>query len=359
MKQADSRVLSQEGQLAWDAETDPFKLWVSWENVYEMRLNQGGLWGDQIHKRHLLFCHALRLLTYETYQSQAKAVGGDATRNVTLAAERVAAFKALHTAEQSLRQDGRWVPRLSVADAADLLTVAESFHNDVMGSLGFWFTRPPYLGKLRRPETPAVPADGLPASLASLAYEARLYRELQLNQFNMPRWASRPNLVTLAVLACAHGLSATGCDRLCRVIRDIFPTPFYQHPYNERLDRRGGKTMGLLDSFVCPECWAKTDKHSCPVCRASGLQRDTCPLTVSSSWCTPGLRQLVRGLLKVDRSPKASALDPVPCYDQTGVYAVADALEEAGCGDQALLGHLRDPLAQHAVGCWAIDLYSG
>jgi hypothetical protein len=34
---------------------------------------------------------------------------------------------------------------------------------------------------------------------------------------------------------------------------------------------------------------------------------------------------------------------------------LADALEEAGCADDALLAHCRGP-AEHARGCWALDL---
>jgi hypothetical protein len=34
---------------------------------------------------------------------------------------------------------------------------------------------------------------------------------------------------------------------------------------------------------------------------------------------------------------------------------LADALEDAGCADEALLGHLRGP-GPHARGCWALDL---
>jgi len=37
---------------------------------------------------------------------------------------------------------------------------------------------------------------------------------------------------------------------------------------------------------------------------------------------------------------------------------LADALEEAGCGDACLLGHLRDP-GSHALGCWALDTVLG
>jgi hypothetical protein len=37
---------------------------------------------------------------------------------------------------------------------------------------------------------------------------------------------------------------------------------------------------------------------------------------------------------------------------------LADALEEAGCADAELLGHLRGP-GPHARGCWALDLLLG
>jgi hypothetical protein len=37
---------------------------------------------------------------------------------------------------------------------------------------------------------------------------------------------------------------------------------------------------------------------------------------------------------------------------------LADALEEAGCADHAILAHLRGP-GPHALGCWALDLLLG
>jgi hypothetical protein len=38
--------------------------------------------------------------------------------------------------------------------------------------------------------------------------------------------------------------------------------------------------------------------------------------------------------------------------------ALADALEDAGCADEAFLSHLRGP-GPHARGCWAVDLLLG
>jgi len=52
----------------------------------------------------------------------------------------------------------------------------------------------------------------------------------------------------------------------------------------------------------------------------------------------------------------------------TGIYAerafdrmpiLADALQEADCDSDDILDHLRDPNAQHARGCWALDLVLG
>jgi hypothetical protein len=40
------------------------------------------------------------------------------------------------------------------------------------------------------------------------------------------------------------------------------------------------------------------------------------------------------------------------------IYALADALEDAGCTDAAILDHLRDP-GPHVRGCFAVDLVRG
>jgi hypothetical protein len=41
-----------------------------------------------------------------------------------------------------------------------------------------------------------------------------------------------------------------------------------------------------------------------------------------------------------------------------GLALLADALEDAGCIDADLLGHLREP-GPHVLGCWAVDLVLG
>jgi hypothetical protein len=44
--------------------------------------------------------------------------------------------------------------------------------------------------------------------------------------------------------------------------------------------------------------------------------------------------------------------------DPARLSVLADALEEAGCGDAELLSHLRGP-GPHVRGCWAVDLVTG
>jgi hypothetical protein len=44
--------------------------------------------------------------------------------------------------------------------------------------------------------------------------------------------------------------------------------------------------------------------------------------------------------------------------DTVRLAVLADALEEAGCADPDLLGHLRGP-GPHVRGCWAVDLLLG
>jgi hypothetical protein len=52
------------------------------------------------------------------------------------------------------------------------------------------------------------------------------------------------------------------------------------------------------------------------------------------------------------RSPTSGELD------SARLSLLADALEDAGCTDAELLGHLRGP-GTHVLGCWAVDLVLG
>jgi len=52
----------------------------------------------------------------------------------------------------------------------------------------------------------------------------------------------------------------------------------------------------------------------------------------------------------------AQAIDADRAYDRLPI--LADALEDAGCANDALLAHLRSP-GRHVRGCWALDLVLG
>jgi hypothetical protein len=44
--------------------------------------------------------------------------------------------------------------------------------------------------------------------------------------------------------------------------------------------------------------------------------------------------------------------------DPARLAVLADALEDTGCADSEVLGHLRGP-GPHVRGCWALDLILG
>jgi hypothetical protein len=67
-------------------------------------------------------------------------------------------------------------------------------------------------------------------------------------------------------------------------------------------------------------------------------------VTTEPAWLTSTVRTLAEGIYQ-DR-----AFDRLPI--------LADALEDAGCADHDLLGHLRSP-GPHVRGCWALDLILG
>lgn len=67
------------------------------------------------------------------------------------------------------------------------------------------------------------------------------------------------------------------------------------------------------------------------------------------AWHASTVKHLAQGVYQ-DRLLPAGTLD-------AGRLAVlADALEEAGCDNKEMLGHLREPNGVHVRGCWALDL---
>ncbi len=103
------------------------------------------------------------------------------------------------------------------------------------------------------------------------------------------------------------------------------------------------------------------------------------PVTLPRSWLTPSVLALARDAYE-ERGRKCPVdLPHAPPYG-TGIYncstcdgtgridsghldpgtlgILADALEESGCLDLAILGHLRSP-CPHVRGCWCLDLILG
>jgi hypothetical protein len=68
------------------------------------------------------------------------------------------------------------------------------------------------------------------------------------------------------------------------------------------------------------------------------------PATLDPSWLTPTVLALARGVYE------ERAFDRMPI--------LADALQDAGCDSEDVLGHCRGP-GPHARGCWVVDLVLG
>jgi hypothetical protein len=75
------------------------------------------------------------------------------------------------------------------------------------------------------------------------------------------------------------------------------------------------------------------------------------PPVADSRWLTRDVRALARAAYE-ERSLPEGALD------QGRLAVLADALEDAGCGEAIFLAHLRDP-GRHVRGCWVLDLILG
>jgi hypothetical protein len=68
------------------------------------------------------------------------------------------------------------------------------------------------------------------------------------------------------------------------------------------------------------------------------------PVTVAPEWQTPTVMTLARSIYE------GRSFDGLPVF--------ADALEESGCTERALLGHCRED-REHVLGCWALDALLG
>jgi hypothetical protein len=75
------------------------------------------------------------------------------------------------------------------------------------------------------------------------------------------------------------------------------------------------------------------------------------PVSVDPGWLSPTVLQFARATYDERRLPGGT-------LDSSSLVILADALEEAGCTDSAILEHCRGP-GPHVRGCWVIDLLLG
>jgi hypothetical protein len=99
--------------------------------------------------------------------------------------------------------------------------------------------------------------------------------------------------------------------------------------------------------------WKKEDEWQSACAMFCHLLRDSFadvfqPVSIAPAWRTPAVLGLAEGAYEHRELP-AGALEPVR------LAVLADALEEAGCGDKVVLEHLRGP-GPHVRGCWLVDL---
>jgi hypothetical protein len=75
------------------------------------------------------------------------------------------------------------------------------------------------------------------------------------------------------------------------------------------------------------------------------------PAPLDPAWLTATVVALAR-------AAREERVLPAGTLEADRLAVLADALEEAGCDDTAILGHLRGP-DPHAAGCWALDAVLG
>jgi len=135
----------------------------------------------------------------------------------------------------------------------------------------------------------------------------------------------------------------------------------------ERLDERDRAAVGLNESLADefkPHHPAKSLIH--PMHWRSGVQTAPAnlvrevfgnpfrPAKVDPSWLTWNGGTVVKLAEAIYQEREL----PSGQFDLTRLAVLADALEDAGCTDRAILDHCRQP-GEHVRGCWVVDLLLG
>jgi len=124
-------------------------------------------------------------------------------------------------------------------------------------------------------------------------------------------------------------------EQASRAVRILAVLDQYNHPEH---------VLQYAEEAIHAENPAASLRH-----RAVHLLRDLVasplpPMTIDPTWATPTVRSLAQAIYA------ERAFDRLPI--------LADALEEAGCTEVAILEHCRGP-GPHVRGCWVVDLILG
>jgi hypothetical protein len=136
-------------------------------------------------------------------------------------------------------------------------------------------------------------------------------------------------LAAAEAAACCTAPAALSCERAARFAALAFGQPA------EGIIPLGSPAEGVAQCRLLRDIFANPFR----------------PVTPSAAWQTPQVVALAQAAYDQRELP-AGPLDPAR------LAVLADALEEAGCADAGLLGHLRGP-GPHVRGCWAVDLLLG
>jgi hypothetical protein len=163
-------------------------------------------------------------------------------------------------------------------------------------------------------------------------------------------WEGKDGAAVWAAAACIH---VTDADALAGAIwtSRCAAASFADDRWRDAVDAAPTCGQGIVDWVMAEppresKAWAERKEQS-------DLLRDLFallpfrPVAVETSWLTwnGGTAVKLAQSIYHDR-----AFDCLP--------VLADALEEAGCQDPAILGHCRHP-GVHVRGCWLIDLLTG
>jgi len=76
-----------------------------------------------------------------------------------------------------------------------------------------------------------------------------------------------------------------------------------------------------------------------------------CPVAINQTWLTPTVLSLAQAAYDNRNLPSGT-------LDNARLAVLADALEDAGCSQEEVLNHCRQP-GPHVRGCWVVDLLLG